>query len=195
MIYKKIKSIRNIGKRDTYDIIMKKNHNFLLANGILSHNSEVRGLIEGQDDLLLLNEMPSARDREEACDRLKKDRRMSSPQISYLSRIPVYQMVAVARKQNAKLIKRVMPPRNMCWKQGMGNFVTTWKKYKNTWININKYTDTILQEYDERKQKLAEIEMKKNEKITNDVGTKEVPEEKILSESDNLTRVIEGTMK
>lgn len=43
----KIKSIKFIGKRQVYDLVMKKNHNFLLSNGITSSNSEVRGMIEG----------------------------------------------------------------------------------------------------------------------------------------------------
>lgn len=34
-----IKSIKYIGKENTYDVNMLKNHNFLLANGILTHNS------------------------------------------------------------------------------------------------------------------------------------------------------------
>jgi len=34
-----IKSIKSIGIKNTYDITMKKNHNFFLGNGILTHNS------------------------------------------------------------------------------------------------------------------------------------------------------------
>ena len=35
----KIKSIKPIGVRETYDIVMQNNHNFFLGNGILTHNS------------------------------------------------------------------------------------------------------------------------------------------------------------
>jgi len=35
----KIKSIKKIGKRKTYDLSVKDNHNFFLANKVLSHNS------------------------------------------------------------------------------------------------------------------------------------------------------------
>jgi len=39
MFTKKIKSIKKIGKMQTYDLHTPKHHNFFLANGILSHNS------------------------------------------------------------------------------------------------------------------------------------------------------------
>jgi len=35
----KIKSIKYIGKKKAWNISMKKNHNFLLANGVLTHNT------------------------------------------------------------------------------------------------------------------------------------------------------------
>jgi DNA polymerase III delta prime subunit len=47
----KIKNIKFIGKQITYDICMEKNHNFILDNGILTHNTgeaqnSLRNLIE-----------------------------------------------------------------------------------------------------------------------------------------------------
>lgn len=36
----KIKSIRKIGRRKVYDVTTKKNHNFVLGNGILTHNTQ-----------------------------------------------------------------------------------------------------------------------------------------------------------
>lgn len=39
MFTKKIKSIKKVGKRQTYDLHTPKHHNFFLSNGILSHNS------------------------------------------------------------------------------------------------------------------------------------------------------------
>jgi len=35
----KVKYIKKIGKRSSYDVVMPKNHNFMLSNGILTHNS------------------------------------------------------------------------------------------------------------------------------------------------------------
>ncbi len=35
----RIKSIKKIGRRKVYDITMEKNHNFILSNGILTHNT------------------------------------------------------------------------------------------------------------------------------------------------------------
>lgn len=39
MEFVKIKSITSVGKRKTFDLKVEKNHNFYLANGILTHNS------------------------------------------------------------------------------------------------------------------------------------------------------------
>jgi hypothetical protein len=39
MIYKKVLSIKKVGKRKVYNISVKDNYNFFLGNGILSHNS------------------------------------------------------------------------------------------------------------------------------------------------------------
>ena len=39
---KKIKSIKYIGKSQSYDLMVKKNHNYILSNGIITHNTEAR---------------------------------------------------------------------------------------------------------------------------------------------------------
>lgn len=39
---KKIKSIKYIGESQSYDLIVKKNHNYILSNGIITHNTEAR---------------------------------------------------------------------------------------------------------------------------------------------------------
>ena len=36
----KIKSIKKVGVRDAYDLVCEKNHNFILKNGILTHNTK-----------------------------------------------------------------------------------------------------------------------------------------------------------
>lgn len=39
---KKIKSIKYIGESQSYDLMVKKNHNYILSNGIITHNTEAR---------------------------------------------------------------------------------------------------------------------------------------------------------
>ena len=108
---------------------------------------EVAGLIEGQDDLLCLNELPGQKDREVACDRLKADGRMSRQQIAYLGTMPVEQMAVIQRRKNAQLLKRVQPPRTMGWKRETGNFLKVWKEKYNTWRNIKIEKQKILDAY------------------------------------------------
>jgi len=44
MHFEKIKSIKSIGKRQTYDICVPTYHNYILSNGIVSHNSGPKGV-------------------------------------------------------------------------------------------------------------------------------------------------------
>lgn len=62
-VWKKIDSIRFIGKEETYDITVKKNHNFL-ANGILVHNCF-------QEDVMALGNKMAGLSLDE-CDTLRK---------------------------------------------------------------------------------------------------------------------------
>jgi len=139
MLCKKIKSIKKIGVEKVYDIKVENNNNFFLENGILSHNSEVKGMISGQDDLTLINEMTSPQDRSELCDPYIRDRRMQRRHLQYLFCIPIHETVAICRGKKAELLKRVMPPRTMSWKPTLGNFMLTWKTKYNEWISTNTF--------------------------------------------------------
>jgi len=48
----KIKHIREFGKMKTYDIYVPLTNTFMLKNNVLSHNSEVKNLIDGQQEIL-----------------------------------------------------------------------------------------------------------------------------------------------
>lgn len=176
MEYKKITKITKVRKRKVYDIVMKKNHNFFLSNGILSHNSECKSLIEGQDDLTGINEMPSQKDRDELCIILLKDRRISKAQVRYLYNIPVHQMVVVTRGQKAKLIKRVMPPRNQCWKPTTGDFYTFYKNRINSWIPTKTKLNPILDECDRSMSNL------KNKIMAEKMVTESINKESLIVE-------------
>lgn len=47
----KIKSIKKVGHRPVYDICVKDQHNYVLENGVVTHNS---GLVYGCNDILLI---------------------------------------------------------------------------------------------------------------------------------------------
>lgn len=138
IVTKKIKKIESLGVYRTYDIEVEDNHNFLLHNNLLSHNSE---------DLLILNEMPSPSDRDAACEPLRKDMRISSAQVSYIATMPVWESVVVERGKKAILVKRIQPPRTKCWKQNDVNFMSAWKKIYNTYINLNPIKDELYDMY------------------------------------------------
>ncbi len=115
----------------------------LFIAGDTQSPAEVRGLVEGQDDLLCLNELPGIRDREEACDRIRADGRMSTKQVAYLGTLPIQEMIIVERGKSAKLIKRVQPPRTMGWKREIGSFQKVWKNKYNSYRDIRNVIDDI----------------------------------------------------
>jgi len=130
-------------------------------------SSEVKNMIEGSDDLQIICELPGQRDREELCVPLKKDLRINSLQIRYIATMPIHEMVIVERGKKARLLKRVMPPRSMCWKQGHGNFYSLWKNKYDTYKNIDSIIDKLQDEYKNRLKNLEEEHNKKiKEKIT-----------------------------
>lgn len=154
--------------------------------------AEVAGLISGQDDLMGINEMPSAGDREALCFQLLKDKRISKPQMRYLYNIPVYQMVLVCRGQTAKLIKRVMPPRTQCWKPTIGNFNSHWKLKYNSYTNIKQALDIIINEYKESKAKIQESIKRKQEEDEIEKEQEEMMLKKIKSNTlKNIETVVE----
>ena len=110
---------------------------------------EVKGMVSGSEDLLILNEMPSPSDRDCACEPLRKDMRISSAQVSYIATMPVWEAVVVERGKKAQLIKRVQPPRTKCWKQNDVNFMSAWKNIYNTYVDLNPMKDEIYTLYKE----------------------------------------------
>ncbi|MFW5793861.1 MAG: hypothetical protein ACOCV1_00025 [Bacillota bacterium] len=135
---------------------------FLIAGDTQSPN-EVKGLVEGQDDMLCLNQLPGMKDREIACERLVRDGRMSGHQRDFLGSVEMTKekMVVVCRNQIAKLIKRVQPPRTKCFKIIDGNFLKVWKKIYNEWDdNVKEYKKYLEDLYYKRK---VELEKEKEE--------------------------------
>jgi len=155
--------------------------------------AEVKNLIEGQDDILGINEMPSQRDREVLCDQLRIDRRISQRQISYIATMPVYQMVIVTRGKKAKLLKRVQPPRNKNWKPGDGNFLTTWKKVYNEWKSTIQIKEAIMDEYEERFYQIAKERQAKIEKARQQINMARVKKRKRKKEEDEEEYLDEET--
>jgi hypothetical protein len=113
-------------------------------------SNEVKGMIEGADDILVLNEMPSPTSREVTCDPLRKDRRMNSAQIRYIATMPIHQSCIVTRGKKAVILKRIQPPRTRYWKSQYGDFFSLWAKEYDKWILVREFLDIIEVEYRNR---------------------------------------------
>jgi hypothetical protein len=86
-------------------------------------------------------------------------------------------MVVVTRGQKAKLIKRVIPPRNQCWKPTTGDFYTFYKNRINSWIATKMKTNPILDEYDRGMSNL------KNRIMAEKMVAEKMTEEPLMEES------------
>jgi len=161
--------------RNAFSNIARYGRSSFLIAGDTQSPSEVKGLVEGQDDMLLLNEMPSPTDREKTCDHLIRDGRMSPAQRDYLGSIEMGQdeekkpgykgkLVVVERGKRARLISRVQPPRTKCFKVSDGNFEKVWKKLINKYLNLKDIKTNINDFYLLRKDKMQkEKEFEKQE--------------------------------
>lgn len=139
--------------RNEFSNIARYGRSAFLIAGDTQSPAEVDGIVEGQDDLLLLNEMPGEKDREKVCDPLKRNGRMSLAQANYLGSIDMTQdedgkpfkgkMVVVERGKRARLIKRVQPPRTKCFKRSDGNFMKVWKEKINKFVSIKDIKEKI----------------------------------------------------
>ncbi len=170
----RIKSIKKIGKMNVYDINVPEYHNFFLSNNILSHNSDTRGLIEGQEDLLCINEI-SRIDIKDILDKLRAEIRMPKRILLRLHMLEQDEMIIVERKQKAILVKPFQPPRCRCYKYD--SFLKVWKSEINDWKNSLVDLNIITGAYEDSLNKMKQIELEKI-KITAPPIIKIVPEEK-----------------
>lgn len=177
----KIAKITPVGKLRTFDVEVADNHNFILSNNLLSHNSE---------DILGICEMPSPTSREITCMPLKRDRRMNDAQIRYLAVMPVHQICLVTRGKRAIILKRIQPPRCKYFKSEYGSFMSQWRKEVNKWTNTSHFVGVIAQEYQKREELLIaeRVRIKQEEDGDDDDETidMETPEELAESGDENL---------
>lgn len=142
--------------RNLISDIARYSRSGLYIAGDTQSPAEVKGLIEGQEDLLCISEMPSAKDREVALEQMRKDKRISASQMSYISMMGKPELVVIERGKRAVLIKRIQPPKTMCWNERTGNFFSVWKKLFNEYRDIGEIKDKIEEIYEKNKQNVLE---------------------------------------
>lgn len=126
-------------------------------------SAEVKGLIEGSDDLLCICEMPSFSDRDYTCKPLIRDKRMTTRQEAEISMLKIQEMYVIERGKRARKLKRVAPPRSRYFKTEYGSFYDLWKneKGKDKFRDISEDIDYVNGEYSRR---LAEVKVERIKK-------------------------------
>lgn len=172
---KKIKKIVYVGKKRVYDISVEKLHNFILSNGILSHNccdcqspSETRGIVSGSEDFTLMFRLTSFRDKRELCDELIKEKKMTNSQVADLSFLDKGQCYINETGSHAVKKVQIRLPRTMYWKREYGNFYkNVWERFGGEWKQTNEVIDEIALEVGDAKKKYIKINKQENIKNNN----------------------------
>lgn len=157
--YKKIKNIRKIGKRKVYDIEVNNNHNFILSNYVLSHNSETKGIVEGSQDLTFIGRTPATSREERAAmiDALYSVGKITKKQIEEIGDLNSGTFIIIQNNEDAKL-KYILLPRTLFWKEKYKNFEKLWEFKVNRWWNTKEDKKEIVEDSKKRKEAISEKE-------------------------------------
>ena len=184
MQFKKITSIKKIGKRRVYDISVKDNHNFIIGNLILSHNSETHGLVDGSQDFTIYGKTPSEEDRKASTDQLRRDGKITQKQVSLMADLEPGQYFVVESGKDAKL-RYFLLPRTAFWRESHGDFYKIWAKTNgihafSDFSDLKKHIDDNFQiKFKELKDKEKE---EKLERSRLSAKKKEIEEERRMRE-------------
>lgn len=169
----KIIKITHAGKRRVYDICVPRYKNFFLSNGILSHNSETKGMVDGQQDLTLLGRLPSEADRRQGTDQLRKDGFVTPKQITKLGTSEPGQFLICPSGRSA-YYSYILLPRCRFWEESNGNFYNNvWKNEVDKWTSFEDERKRLFEKYKQDEEKEADSRgksRKKGLKISEDIN-------------------------
>jgi hypothetical protein len=199
MEYIKIKNIRKIGKKKVYDISVKDNLNFVLGNLILSHNSETKGFLDGNQDLSIIGLLPGAEDRQFATEQFKRDGCMVSSQIKELAELEPGEYFFIYGKGKLAEKRYLLLPRTMYWRERDGNFYdifatlngnNAFDDSSNIYKECTKeYEDKLVDIRKSEKERKKEIEQEKLEQKNEEERIKEKENlEKYRKELENIVK-------
>jgi len=120
--------------------------------------SEVRGIVEGSQDLTFLGRIAatSRRDREEIANSLATVGKMTKSQIRGLNDLRRGEFYLVEGYKDVRKIY-ILLPRSAYWQEGDGNFYSqVWKKYVNQYINIKDDVEELREDYERRHREMME---------------------------------------
>ena len=133
--------------------------------------NEVKGLVQGSEDYLLMFKTTSFKDKQEMCDELKRERRMRNDQVGDLAFLEKGECYVAETGRVVKKIRLILP-RTLYWKKEYPNFYKgLWDNYDGEWGNIEATKDTIDEIYDNNKD---DYKPKEKESKESKVNTKEV---------------------
>ena len=156
-------------------------------------SSEVKGLIDGQQEILAICELPSQNSIEATCVPLKRAGRMNDAQIAFVQwKIQKHQICIIQRGKRAVILQRINPPRSCYWKPEYRNFITFWKKEKDKWIESKIFLDKIKKEYLDRDEFLTIINSKEEdfeEEYENETELEDIKSEEEKEDLDHRTEI------
>ncbi len=146
--------------------------------------AEVKGLVQGAEDYLIMFKTTSFKDKEEMCEIFRREKRMRPDQINDLSFLNKGEcFIAESGGRNVQKV-RIILPRSAYWKKDYPNFYKSfWEKFGGSWKNINSIKDEINTIYDANKDKYkSEAKEKKNSNINGNNNKVELLDEATMNE-------------
>lgn len=124
---------------------------------------EVKSLVQGSEDFLLMFKTTAWRDKEEMCAELKRERRMRPDQIANLAFLEKGEAFIAETGKVVKKVK-VSLPRTMYWKKEYPNFYKRlWENHGGGWMNtsvIKEHIDELykdnLNDYKQKEKVISE---------------------------------------
>jgi hypothetical protein len=154
--------------------------------------SELKGVVAGQEDYILVFRMTSYRDKMEIFEEPKRERRITNLQIGDLAFLNPGQCYCLESGHVARKVQIVLP-RSAYWKKEYGNFYKNmWEKHGGEWQFTEETKEYINKKFNEKieeyQKKYKEV-VKTSKKEINDISEDEIVEpindvfeEKIIKE-------------
>ena len=110
-------------------------------------SSETKGLVQGQEDFIILFKLTASADKDFVTDELKREKRMRNDQIGDLAFLEAGECYIAETDKIVRKIKFSFP-RTMYWKKNYGEFYNdVWEKYGGEWKNVDEISDYVDERY------------------------------------------------
>jgi len=151
--------------------------------------AETRGLLDGNQDLSIIGQLPSAEDRTFATEQFKRDGCMVGSQIKELGELEAGDYFFIYGKGKLAEKRHLLLPRTMYWREKDGNFYDIFAKIhgNNAFDNSSNIHKECVQEDRDKLAGIHKIEKERKEELRKEKEEKD-KEVEIINENEKLEK-------